>query len=603
MKNDFKIILWFLKPYKIQVFLIFLFLFIYSLLEVVSIGAFYPLINNVLSENSGNISGGGKVLNYLNSVVMLLPIKESIIASGIFLLVLIVGSNLFGFFAESFGTWYRYKLFAEFLNRIYFKLGNNQYRYFINKKQGDLLYIGMNASQAVGEMLLYFPKIGIDLFRISTITILLFTVSFRITCLVYGMIIFFGLVIHHLSVRVVYPVAVELQKAQAEITSVFSESIAGIRQIKAFDNFKYWYERFREETNKGRMLSTKNVVYGYVPPKLIQILGASSVVLSIIYVKLYDPANIKIYLPVITVYVIALMRLMPSISNIGNHWMGLRGLAPRLQLTYETLTDKKHFIEGGSQNFSGLKKEIRLENVSFSYLPQKDVLSNIKLSLPKGETIAIVGESGAGKSTLADLIIRLYKPKEGKITVDGIDYTELFLSDWLKHIGMVSQDTFIFHASVRENIKMGKPDGTEEEVIRAAEIANAHQFIKDLPNGYDTILGDRGLKLSGGQRQRIAIARAVIREPEILILDEATSALDNISEKVVQEALKKAGKSRTNIIIAHRLSTIEHADKIVVLSQGEVVEEGSHKELLARKEYYYNQYQRQQNDQESLREN
>jgi ABC-type multidrug transport system fused ATPase/permease subunit len=345
------------------------------------------------------------------------------------------------------------------------------------------------------------------------------------------------------------------------------------------------------------MLSTKNVAYSFVPPKLIQIFGTSSVVLSIIYVKLYDPENIKIYLPVITVYVVALMKLMPSISNIGNHWMGLRGLAPRLQLTYETLTDKKYLIEDGSKNFSGLKKEIKLEDVSFSYSPQKDVLSNIKLSLPKGETIAIVGESGAGKSTLADLIIRLYKPKEGKINIDGIDYTELLLSDWLKHIGMVSQDTFIFHASVRENIKMGKPDATEEEVIRAAEIANAHQFIKDLPNGYDSILGDRGLKLSGGQRQRIAIARAVIREPEILILDEATSALDNISEKVVQEALKKAGKSRTNIIIAHRLSTIEHADKIVVLSQGEVVEEGSHKELLARKEHYYNQYQRQQKDQ------
>jgi len=598
LKNDFKVIFWFLKPYKRQVFLIFLFLFIYSLLETASIGAFYPFINSVLSGSTGAINSGGKVLDCINSVVRLLPIEDKIIAAGIFLLILVTGSNLFGFFAESVATWYRYKLFADFLNRVYRKLMNNQHQYFLEKKQGDLLYVGMNASQSVGEMLLYFPKVGIEFFRIMAIAVLLISISLKITFLIFIIVLLFGLLIHYLSAKVIYPIAVGLQKAQSEITSVFSESVAGIRQIKTFDNFKYWYKRFKDQTYKGRMLSTKNMVCSYIPAKLGQIIGVLFIVLSILFIKLYDPMHFKTFLPIIAVYVVALQRLMPSISNIGNHWMGLKGLAPRLRLTYETLIDEKYLIDEGERHFSGLNKEIKLENVSFSFPTKEDVLNKINLNISKGQTVAFVGESGAGKSTLVDLFTRLNKPTEGNIFVDGIDYTELYLSDWLKHIGMVSQDTFIFHASVRENIKMGKLDATEEEMIRAAEIADAHKFIKEMVAGYDTIVGDRGLKLSGGQRQRIAIARAVVREPEILILDEATSALDNISEKIVQEAMIKAGENRTNIIIAHRLSTIEHADNIVVLNNGKIVEEGRHKELLARKGYYYNLYQRQKEEEE-----
>ena len=280
--------------------------------------------------------------------------------------------------------------------------------------------------------------------------------------------------------------------------------------------------------------------------------------------------------------------------------MGLKGLAPRLQLTYETLIDQNHLNEDGKTSFSGLNNGITFENVSFSYPNKKDVISNLSLNIPKGRTMAIVGESGAGKSTIADVIIRLYKPEDGKIFVDGTDYMDFILSDWLKHIGMVSQDTFIFHASVRENIKMGKMDATEEEMIQAAKIANAHQFIIEMPKGYDTVVGDRGIKLSGGQRQRIAIARAAVRDPDILILDEATSALDNISEEVVKEALQEAGRNRTNIIIAHRLSTIEHADKIVVMDRGKIVQQGTHEELIKTKGPYFSLYQTQKKQAEEL---
>ena len=257
VKKDFRVIWWFLKPYRFQTFLIFLSLFIVAIFETMSIGAFYPFIKSIIS-GSGELSvGGGKVLEYLSSMVRFIPVKEKIIAASIFLLILTVTSSIFGFFAESFSVWYRYKLYAVFLNNVYKKFGNNKYGFFLDKKQGDLLYIGMSAAQSVGEMLLYFPRIGIEVFRIGAITILLFTVSPKITLLILVVILLFGLSIRHLSIKVIYPIAVGLQNAQSEITAVFSESIAGIRQIKSFDTFGYWFQRFKMQTNRSRMLSTK----------------------------------------------------------------------------------------------------------------------------------------------------------------------------------------------------------------------------------------------------------------------------------------------------------------------------------------------------------
>ncbi len=596
LSKQFKIIFWFLRPYKLRVILIFLFLFIFTILETVSIGAFYPLLNNLLSIDGEQINTGGRVLGVITFIVRQLPISEEIIAASVFLLILVVGSALFGLFAESFATWYRYKLFADFLNKVYYKFLNNHYRFFLEKKQGDLMYIGMEASQSVGEMLLYFPKVGVEFFRLVAISVFLLTISFKITIAVFAVMLLFGLVIQLLSVKAVHPVVVGLQKSQSELTAVFSESIAGIKQIKIFDNLVFWYNRFKTHTHKSRMCLTTNVVLGYIPSRLVLVVGVFSICISIIYFKLYKPEQFTTALPIIAIYVLALQRLMPSISRIGHYWMGLKGLSPRLELTYKTLTDMEYTaIEDKKKHFTGLSNEIKLENVSFSFPAKEKVLNNVNINITKGQTIAIVGESGAGKSTLADLLISIYHPTSGKILVDGGDYIDFSLSSWLGHIGMVTQDTFIFHASVKENIRMGKPDATDEEIINAATSAHAHQFIMELPEEYNTYVGDRGIKLSGGQRQRIAIARAVIRNPDILILDEATSSLDNISEKIVQDALREVKQNKTTIIIAHRLSSLEHADKIVVMKNGEIREDGTHDELLNRQGYYYELYQKQKN--------
>lgn len=225
------------------------------------------------------------------------------------------------------------------------------------------------------------------------------------------------------------------------------------------------------------------------------------------------------------------------------------------------------------------KDSIEFKNVSFAYDPDKVVLKNINLKIEKGKTIALIGPSGGGKSTLADLVPRFYDPTQGEVCIDGISIADYDLESMRQHLGIVTQESILFNDTIFNNIAFGKPNVSEEEVMQAAKIANAHDFIMQTENGYETKIGERGSKLSGGQRQRLSIARAVLKNPPILILDEATSALDSESEKLVQEALFNLMKNRTSIVIAHRLSTIQHADEIVVIQDGTIAERGTHEEL------------------------
>jgi ABC-type multidrug transport system fused ATPase/permease subunit len=240
------------------------------------------------------------------------------------------------------------------------------------------------------------------------------------------------------------------------------------------------------------------------------------------------------------------------------------------------------------------EKELGLNHVAFSYLDGSPVIKDFGLVIKKGMTVALVGPSGAGKTTLTDLVARFYDVTEGSITLDGTDIRSFKQEDLRKLIGIVNQESILFNETVRNNIALGRPELTLDEVIAAAKAANAHEFIMEMENGYETEIGERGGKLSGGQKQRLAIARALLKDPEILILDEATSALDSKSEKAVQQALELLMKSRTSIIIAHRLSTVIHADLIVVMDKGRMVESGTHNELLEQKGMYYNLIQLQQ---------
>jgi len=249
--------------------------------------------------------------------------------------------------------------------------------------------------------------------------------------------------------------------------------------------------------------------------------------------------------------------------------------------TFEILDEEPDVVDmPGAVELKEVVGRIDFRNVSFSYERGRPVLQNISFHIDPGECVALVGASGAGKSTIANLVPRFYDPDEGCVLLDGRDIREIKLSSLRRHIGLVPQETVLFAGTVRDNIAYGRPEATFDEVVEAAKAANAHGFISALPDGYDTVVGERGVKLSGGERQRIAIARAILKNPRVLILDEATSSLDSESERVVQEALEKLMEGRTTLLIAHRLSTVRRATRILVLEGGRIVEEGTHEELL-----------------------
>jgi len=291
----------------------------------------------------------------------------------------------------------------------------------------------------------------------------------------------------------------------------------------------------------------------------------------------------KFTLPVASLltFFFVLIRVAPAIQDINGTMAFLSTLNGSLDNVKNLLeSDNQGYFQNGSMEFTQLNRSIDIVSVDFGYDSSSLVLHNITLTLEKGKTTALVGASGAGKTTLADLIPRFYDPTQGHIFVDGVDLKELDVYSLRKNMAIVSQDTFIFNTSVWNNIAYGTLNATEAEIKEAARLANALEFIQDMPQGFDTQLGDRGVRLSGGQRQRIAIARALLRDPQILILDEATSALDSVSERLIQESLEKLSVGRTVIAIAHRLSTIAKADKVVVLEGGYIVEQGKYKDLL-----------------------
>ena len=294
-------------------------------------------------------------------------------------------------------------------------------------------------------------------------------------------------------------------------------------------------------------------------------------------------------------YLAILFRLLPLIGQLNRDRSSFAQALSPLNVVMEFLDrSTKPFTTSGDRLLSSIQDGIAFKQVSFIY-PGSDelVLKDINLFVPKGTTLALVGPSGSGKSTLGDLLPRFYHPSAGKIEIDGIPIEEFDLSSLRRSIGIVSQDTFVFNASIRDNITYGQSLRSEEELIQAAKVANAYDFIQELPDKFDTMIGNRGVRLSGGQRQRLAIARAIIQDPKILILDEATSALDTVSERLVQAAIDELSSNRTTIVIAHRLSTIKNAEQIAVLSQGTVVELGSHDDLLARGGLYAKLYQNQ----------
>jgi ATP-binding cassette subfamily B protein len=376
------------------------------------------------------------------------------------------------------------------------------------------------------------------------------------------------------------PFYADVREQVSLLNGQLSNNLSGIVTIKAFTREDFELSRITKESDRYRQSNRRAIKYSAAFVPLIRILVFVGFITILFLGGIEVNAN-RLSVGNYSVMVFLTQRLLWPLTRLGETLdQYQRAMASTLRVM--NLLDTPTAIVSGDKPIPSthIKGAVELQNVCFQYHPQAPVVKNLSLHIPAGHNIGIVGATGSGKSTLVKLLLRLYEVQSGQITIDGIDIRTLQLQDLRQAIGWVSQDVFLFHGSVLENIAYGRLTASVDEIMESAQLAEAHEFIMALPQGYDTIVGERGQKLSGGQRQRIAIARAILRNPPILILDEATSAVDNETELAIQKSLAKITQNRTTIAIAHRLSTIRHADCIYVMDHGQIVEAGTHSQLL-----------------------
>ncbi len=490
-------------------------------------------------------------------------------------------ANLFRYLSAILLAKFRIRVVTNLRNKIYQKLNSFHIGYFTEKRKGDIISrvttdILEVESSVVSTLKVLFkePALIIGFFGI------LFTMSVELTLYTMLLLPVSGGIISYLAKKLKKR-ATKSQESLGRINSIIDETLTGMRIIKAFTASAFMIDKFDKEVrNYGRQnmsIATKFELAGPIS----EFLGIFAVAgLLLIGGSMVLNNESALSASEFIAFIIIFSQILNPAKAISNAFSNIqRGLASAERVFTVIDTPVSVNEAPNAREIKALNDNITIENVSFRY-DVDDVLKDVSLTIPKGSTLALVGASGGGKSTLADLIPRFYDPTQGCIRIDGIDIREYQIESLRKLMGIVTQESILFNDSVYNNIAFGSPEVSMERVVEAAKVANAHEFISALSNGYETNIGDRGLKLSGGQRQRMSIARAVLKNPPILILDEATSALDSESELLVQEALTNLMQNRTSIVIAHRLSTIQNADQIAVIQQGEIIEHGSHQELM-----------------------
>lgn len=468
--------------------------------------------------------------------------------------------------------------------------------FFSNERKGDLMArVTTDVQEIENSLGRAFSALFKEVFTLIFYFVTLFAMSVKLTLFTLIVIPLSGVVIGGLAKKLKESAA-EVQQRLSNILSVLDETFGGIRVVKGFNAESVIQKRFETE-NQGY----KNALLGMVfrqelAPPMSEFMGVAVVAGILLYGgSMVLSGGSDLSAAKFVTYIIIFSQVLRPAKEISNAISGIqRGVASgeRIVKLIDTpieVTDKPH-----AQVLKSFESEIRFDNVAFEYEADTPVLHGISFTLAKGKTIALVGSSGGGKSTIADLVPRFYDPTHGRISIDGRDLREVSIQSLRAQMGIVTQESILFNDTIFNNIAFGS-GASEAEVMAAAKIANAHEFILEQPDGYQTYIGDRGTKLSGGQRQRLSIARAILKNPPILILDEATSALDTESEKLVQEALTQLMKNRTTLVIAHRLSTIQHADEILVLSGGQIIERGQHDQLLADDGSFYRKLSLMQN--------
>ncbi len=593
-------ILSFAKPYwKHLLFSIFCTI-LYALLNGLSVYLSIPLLDTLFQESSTAVKSTSDVTPALTLLPdWIVSIKYSLEES--FKSFVLVGSkidallricflilsafllkNLFGYLQAYFLTYVEQGTMKDIRNKAYEHLHQLPMSYFKQERVGNLISRIINDVNVVQASI---SAAFLNLIR-EPLTIIVFlgialSISWQLTLLAFvvlpfsvGIIAWIGLLLRKQSAII--------QEKMADITSIIQETISGVKIVKAFSMEKFENNKFAKETFNFFKLMLKITRIRNISSPITEFLSVAIGVVIIYYGGKLVLVDGAIKASEFMGFLFAIFQMMPPIkelSSVNNRIQESSAAGDRVFEIIDLEPQIKNLPEAAS--IKAFDSSIKFENVSFKFDDSDEIiLSDINIDVKKGEIIAFVGPSGGGKSTLVDLIPRFYDPFEGKILIDGIDIKSLMIEDLRALMGIVTQETILFNETIHNNIAYGLGNISREEVVNAAKLANAHKFIEEMNKGYETVIGERGVKLSGGQRQRLSIARALLKNPDIMIFDEATSALDNESELLVQEAIERLMVNRTTFVIAHRLSTIRNANRIIVLDRGKIVQQGTHAQLI-----------------------
>lgn len=511
----------------------------------------------------------------------LIPNKKfkMIFIFGTALLTLYFIRMLLNFFIQYQGHIMGVKMQAQMRHDMFTHLEKLPYSFYDNHETGKLMSRMTNDLMDISELAHHGPENLI----VSTITILtsfiyLSTINIWLTIIIFICVPFLAIISVLLKNRM-KDAFMRSRKSIAKINADLESSISGIRVTKAFTNAEKETEKF-EKGNEEFVKSRKDAYKA-----MGQFHSTTSFVTDIFNVIVLIAGGIFLYKDKITfadysAFIVSVNLFLTPVTTLINFMEQYQNGVTGFERFIEIMDTKPEKDKDNAKNIEKLNGNIEFENVSYGYDGEKNVLKNISLKINQGQTFALVGSSGGGKTTICHLIPKFYTVKNGKIKIDGFDINDITADSLRKNMGIVQQDVYLFNSSIKENILYGRLDATDEEVIEAAKKANIHDYIVSLEDGYETQIGERGVKLSGGQKQRLSIARVFLKNPSILILDEATSALDNATETLIQNALNELCKGRTTIVVAHRLSTIKNADEIAVVSDGKIIEKGTHNELL-----------------------
>lgn len=588
-KSTPAVVWYFLSQYKRQFAIIVALSLLVGAMDAASVAAVYPLLVHAIGEEGG---GHGIILSVYGALAGLLPVDDPFVAYAMVFLVTAITAFLVRVFFIFYRTAFTAHVVRTRQQDLFERYINADYRFLTNQRQGELVYNVGRAPQALSDLIVALAGIISETMLSISIFAFLLSLSWQVTLVVIAVAGAYLYITRLVGRRVSYESAKGELEAIREFNVILNEVFTGILHVKVFNTMGYWSRSFhRSISNRWMHFRRRTRAVELPNPSLLFVIYAS-VGLGAIVMRLLFPVDVIEWIPIFGAFAFALFRLVPVGAKASGLMMNAMATLPDCELYYGILHQDIREAGDGDEKLESLDSDVRFENVSFTYENGTKAARNVSVVFEKGKTTALVGQSGSGKSTVLSLLLRLFDPQEGTITIGGKDIRQYRRASLMAKVGYVSQDAFALNDTVRGNILFGR-DYSDEEVVQAAKHANAHDFVTSLPEGYETFVGDRGVRLSSGQRQRLALARAIIGQPELYIFDEATNALDSPSESAVQQAIRDLSETHTVILVAHRLSTIVDADKIVVFREGMVVEEGTHAELMARNGAYWRLYRSQ----------